>query len=232
MTDQANSTEQATSAATSAVVVALADVQADYLPKPMKFYFRTKEIVNELGEKTKVKRPTVELAVPVVTLDGLIKLLNEGDATKIAGLLSVLENVIYTEAKQQVDDDEAITQEKLDLTKLTLDFILSLPPSSRSITAPSEEQWKLFESDYPAVMAAVQTDKTAGQIGLARDIFLKKLNPAKEKLDLIKVLKGYLSLWFTNSSQQEELAIVFEYLNNRAENLLVAPPKVLDLSAI
>ena len=221
--------EQANAKAQAAT---LADIQADYLPKPMKFYFRTKEVINELGEKTKVKRPTVELVVPVVTLDGLIKLLNEGDATKIAGLLSVLENVIYTEAKAQVDDDEAITQEKLDVSKLTLDYILSLPPTQRSITAPSEEQWKLFEADYPAVMAAVQTDKTAQQIALARDIFLKKLNPAKEKLDLIKVLKGYLSLWFTNSSNQEDLAIVFEYLNNRADNMLVAPPKVLDLSAI
>lgn len=208
------------------------EVEAFYLPKPMKFFFRTKEVINELGEKTKVKRPTVDLAVPVPTLDGLIKLLNEGDATKIAGLLSVLEGVIYTEAKAQVDDDESITQEKLDLSKLTLDYILSLPPTQRSSTAPSEEQWKLFEADYPTVMAAVQPDKTAQQIALARDIFIKKINPAKEKPDLIRALKNYLALWFTNTQQQEELSTVFEYLNNRADNLMAAPPKVLDLSAI
>ena len=140
--------------------------------------------------------------------------------------------MIYKQAKEQVDEDEAITQEKLDLSKLTLDYILSLPPSSRSSIAPTDEQWKLFEQDYPVTMAAVQPDRTAEQITTARDILLKKLTPVKDKPAIINVLKNYVSLWFTNSSKQEELATVFEYLNTRADNLLAAPVKVLDLSAI
>lgn len=203
-----------------------------YLPKEMSFFFRTKQVTNELGEKVEVKRPTVKLNVPVITLDGVVDLLNAGNPTIIAGLLSVLEDVIYKAAKEQVDDDEQITQEKLDLSKLSLDYILSLPPSSRSSIAPSDEQWKAFEQDYPAVMAAVQPDRTAEQITTARDILLKKLTPVKDKPAIISVLKGYVALWFTNTNKQEELATVFEYLNQRAENLLAAPVKVLDLSAI
>ena len=151
---------------TTAAAAALVEANVNYLPKEMSFFFRTKEEKNQLGVTVKSKRPTVELNVPVVTL------INEGNGTKIAGLLSVLEDVIYKQAKEQVDENEAIDQEKLDLAKLTLDYILTLPPSSRSSNAPSEEQWKAFELDYPAVMAAVQPDRTTEQISLARDLFL------------------------------------------------------------
>ena len=217
---------------TTAAAAALVEANVNYLPKEMSFFFRTKEEKNQLGETVKSKRPTVKLNVPVITLDGVINLINEGNGTKIAGLLSVLEDVIYKQAKEQVDENEAIDQEKLDLTKLTLDYILTLPPSSRSSNAPSEEQWKAFELDYPAVMAAVQPDRTTEQISLARDLFLKKLTPVKDKPQMIKVLQDYIALWFTNSKQQEELTTVFEYINNRAEALLATPAKVLSLDAI
>jgi hypothetical protein len=214
--------------ATAAVV----DTNLPYLPKEMSFFFRTKKQKNELGEEVEVKRPTVKLNVPVITIDGLVALLNEGNGTKVAGLLSVLEDVIYKQAKEQVDEDEAITQEKLDLNKLTLDYILALPPSSRSSNAPTDEQWKLFEADYPATMAPVQPERTIEQINLARDLFLKKLTPVKDKPEMLKVLKGYIALWFTNSKQQEELSTVFEYINQRADALIAQPPKVLTLDAI
>ena len=217
---------------TAAAAAALVEANVNYLPKEMSFFFRTKEEKNQLGETVKSKRPTVKLNIPVITLDGVINLINEGNGTKIAGLLSVLEDVIYKQAKEQVDENEAIDQEKLDLTKLTLDYILTLPPSSRSSNAPSEEQWKAFELDYPAVMAAVQPDRTTEQISLARDLFLKKLTPVKDKPQMIKVLQDYIALWFTNSKQQEELTTVFEYINNRAEALLATPAKVLSLDAI
>ena len=217
---------------TTAAAAALVEANVNYLPKEMSFFFRTKEEKNQLGETVKSKRPTVKLNVPVITLDGVINLINEGNGTKIAGLLSVLEDVIYKQAKEQVDENEAIDQEKLDLTKLTLDYILTLPPSSRSSNAPSEEQWKAFELDYPAVMAAVQPDRTTEQISLARDLFIKKLTPVKDKPQMIKVLQDYIALWFTNSKQQEELTTVFEYINNRAEALLATPAKVLSLDAI
>lgn len=215
-------------AGTTAVV----EANVDYLPKELSFFFRTRKEKNELGETVETKRPTVKLNIPVITLDGVINLINEGNGTKIAGLLSVLEDVIYKQAKEQVDENEAISQETLDVSKLTLDFILTLPPSSRSSTAPSEEQWKAFELDYPAIMAAVQPDRTAEQITLARDLFLKKLTPVKDKPKMLEVLKNYLALWFTNSKQQEELATVFEYLNNRADALIATPAKILTLDAI
>jgi len=217
---------------TETTAATIGETIVNYLPKEMSFFFRTKEEKNQLGETVKSKRPTVKLNIPVITLDGVIDLINEGNGTKIAGLLSVLEDVIYKQAKEQVDENEAIDQEKLDLAKLTLDYILTLPPSSRSSNAPSEEQWKAFELDYPAVMAAVQPDRTTEQISLARDLFLKKLTPVKDKPQMIKVLQDYIALWFTNSKQQEELTTVFEYINNRAEALLATPAKVLSLDAI
>lgn len=211
---------------------AAVDTNLPYLPKEMSFFFRTKKQKNELGEEVEVKRPTVKLNVPVITIDGLVALLNEGNGTKIAGLLSVLEDVIYKQAKEQVDEDEAITQEKLDISKLTLDYILSLPPSSRSSNAPTDEQWKLFEADYPATMAPVQPERTIEQINLARDLFLKKLSPVKDKPPMLNVLKSYIALWFTHTKQQEELSTVFEYINQRADALIAQPPKVLTLDAI
>ena len=54
----------------------------------------------------------------------------------------------------------------------------------------------------------------------------------KDKPEMLKVLKGYIALWFTNSKQQEELSTVFEYINQRADALIAQPPKVLTLDAI
>lgn len=216
----------------TATVAAAVAVTANYLPKNFKFFFRSKTSENSLGEKVTTRRPTLELSIPVPTLDGLIELLNEGNATKIAGLMQLVEDCIYSAAKQQVDEDEAMTQERLDVNKLTMDYLFSLPPSQRASSVPPEELWKLFEADYPAIMASVQPNRTAQQIATARDLFLKRLNPVKERPDMLNTLKQYLALWYASTAQKEELAPVYEFLLAKADNFINQPPKVLDLAAI
>ena len=49
-------------------IAAAVTASAAYLPKELSFFFRTKQVTNELGEKVDVKRPTVKLNVPVITL--------------------------------------------------------------------------------------------------------------------------------------------------------------------
>lgn len=227
--------DQATSTANNdaaAAAPALLVCNVGYLPETVKFNFRTKETKNELNEVIKTKRESVELQLPMPTLDGLVDLLNKGDSKAIAGLLGIIKDSIIAQARQQVDDDEKITQATLDTSKLTMDYIFSLPPSQRASTVPDDSLFKLFEKDYMEVMAAVQAEKTTAQISTARDLFLKKFTPVKEKPDVITALRGYLALWYASTTLQEELADLFEYLNKRADALLAAPPKAVDLSAI
>ena len=98
---------------TETTAATIVEANVNYLPKEMSFFFRTKEEKNQLGETVKSKRPTVKLNVPVITLDGVINLINEGNGTKIAGLLSVLEDVIYKQAKSRSTRTKRLTRRSL-----------------------------------------------------------------------------------------------------------------------
>lgn len=223
----ANTTEQTAASTTITKEVFSA-------PKEMSFYFKTKKgEENELGEKQPdYKRPTVKLEVPVPTFDGLVASLNKDESGKVAAfLLSLIEQEVYLEARNQVNDKDPFEQKDLDLNALTLEALANRPASERKGSAISDELWKLFETDYVTVMASVTSDKTEKQIKTAAELMVNKFSKIREKKNIIATLRSYLQQWYTATTLSEELSAVYDYLDGRAVQLINAEvtPKTFDI---
>lgn len=203
-------------------------------PKEMLFYFKTKKgEVNELGEQQPdTRRQTVKLEVPVPTFDGLVASLNKDESGKVAAfLMSLIEQEVYLEARNQVNEKDPFEQKDLDLNALTLEALANRPASERKGSAISDELWKLFETDYVTVMASVTSDKSEKQIKTAAELMVNKFSKIREKKNIIATLRSYLQQWYTATTLSEELSAVYDYLDGRAVQLINAEvtPKTFDI---
>lgn len=201
------------------------------LLEEFKFGFRTtkEEKKNEKGEVVKGedgkpvivehKRADIKLMLPVPTIDGLVEALQ--DEKQLTYVLGILKDEIYKAARMQVGDEEkpVNSQEELDLSKLTLHYLANQPPAERRGGGISKETWEAFAKDYIEVMPAV-INKDADKVSNAAKILLAKFQPVKTNKPVIKVLKEYLSLWFSNSPNAEEFQECYDFLDSKADALL------------
>jgi len=179
--------------------------------QPNKFHFKK----DELG----VKRPTVELALPVPTVETVTSML--ADEKQRNYLLSVLADQVYLQARQQIGNEQnpVNKQDELDLSKLTMEFIASIPPSERRGGGISKETWTDFFKDYTEVMPSV-TGKNKEQVENAGKLFVARLQPVKTQKKILAFLQSQLALWFTNTQAGEDFAEVYEFLTGKIEDFL------------
>lgn len=191
-------------------VAAVEDTSPTKMEK-QKFFFKK----NDLGEK----RPTIELELPRVTIHGLVAALQ--DQKQQDFILQLVNDAIYVAARIQVGDDEkpVNTQEELDISKLSLEFLANQPAAERRGGGIAKEIWEAFGKDYLAVMPAL-TNKSPEALGNAVKIFLAKFQPVKTNKPVLTFLKGQLALWANNTQNLEEFAECFEFLDNKATTFL------------
>lgn len=200
----------------------LIQVPADskrYTSKEVKFNFRANK---ELG----TKRPSVSLLLKVLTLEGLVDILESGNEKEIALVLETLQAPILSEARNQVDENEAITQDTLDNTKLTWNYISLLEPAARRGGGIPKETWEAFVADYIEVMPAV-TGKTVDQVTRAASLLGSKLSSVKGNKPVLTFLREALDLYFASTSKTEEFVECYEFLVNKADSLLKASDEEL-----
>ncbi len=183
-----------------------------------KFNFRT-------DKKLGTKRASVELAIPLPTLDGIVEILKAG-GKELELLTDAIFDVVYDQARVQVDADETISQDRLDLTKLTWQFIANMPKAERAGTGIPKEVWEDFGEDYINVMPAV-TGKSAEQVGYAAKLLVGKMQACKTNKKIVSFLKEQVAIWFANTSNAENFADVYSFLDKKAETLLLADDTVL-----
>ena len=189
--------------------------------KEFKFSFKT-------DKETGIKRPTVELRLPVLSVEGIIDILQNGEERpkELELLLDVLSEAVYDQARSIVNDDEAINQENFPLDKVTWEFIANMPKAERRGGGISKETWDEFAKDYIEVMPAA-TGKKPEQVGLAAKLLLAKFNPVKTQKPVITMLQGQLGIYITTSPNAEQFQDCVEFLNKKAETLLNADPAAL-----
>lgn len=171
----------------------------------------------ELG----TKRPAVTLEIPFLTLQGVVDIINGGDDRQIATLLETLRQPILDQAKVQVDEDESITQETLDTSKLTWDAISKLEPATRRGGGIPKEVWEAFTLDYIAVMPTV-VGKTVKQVTQAASLLANKLASCKGNKPVLKFLRGQLDLYFASTTKSEEFVECYQFLASKADTMLKA----------
>lgn len=211
--------ETVTTAAPVEVVGANADKVAAMIniPHPLmtmedvKFHFRK----NDLG----VKKPTITLQLPILTIDGLIAALS--DTKQQQFVLDVLSEQVVKAARVQVNDETTPveSQAQLDLSKLTIEYLANMPKAERTGGGISKEIWEAFGKDYADVMPGV-TGKNAEQIGNAVKILLGKFQPVKTNKKVITFMKEQLALYTTSSTNIEEFQECIEFLDQKADTLL------------
>jgi hypothetical protein len=181
-----------------------------------KFAFRFKK--DKLGNK----RAPVELNLPVPTISGIVDILKAG-GKELELLNDAIYGVIKSVASEIVADNANISQETFPVAQVLWSAIANMPKAERA-TIP-QEQWDGFAADYLAVMPGL-TGKTAEQVGLATQIYLKKFAMVKTNKPILSKLKDQLALYM-ETPNAENFSDVLELLLRRVDAYLSAEEMVI-----
>lgn len=191
----------------------------EYVTKGFKFNFKKRIIKDEnnviIGEIA--KKPSIEVNLPVLSIEGIIETLRAGG--KEAEVITDAVNfVFYQAARQQLDDvienmtnpADEVKSSDLNFDKLQLSYLANLPPATRGGASISEEEWNYFFSDYLAVMVAA-TGKEERRIANQVEHF-KKPNRCKANQAVLEVLVDQLSIYITKAANIEDTGAAAERL--------------------
>jgi len=181
-----------------------------------KFTYRFKK--DKLGNK----RAPVELTLPVPTIAGIVDILKAG-GKELELLNDAIYGVIKSVAGEIVADNANISQETFPVAQVLWSAIANMPKAERA-TIP-QEQWDGFVQDYLAVMPGL-TGKSAEQVGLATQIYLKKFAMVKTNKPILGKLKEQLAL-YVETPNAENYSDVLELLLRRVDAYLSAEEMVV-----
>jgi len=183
--------------------------------KAVKFFF--KKVVDK-ETKEEFKRPTVELELPVPSVEGIIEILQQGGKA-LELLQDAVAEVVIGQARSIVNDREDISQSNFPLDKVLWEYIANLPKAERRGGGISKETWEAFSDDYVGVMPSV-TGKSAEQVSNAAKILMNKFNLVKTNKPVLKLLKEQLAVYINSSPNAETYQECVEFLLNKADALL------------
>ena len=181
-----------------------------------KFTFRFKK--DKLGNK----RAPVELNLPVPTISGIVDILKAG-GKELELLNDAIYGVVKSVASEIVADNANISQDNFPVAQVLWTAIANMPKAERA-TIP-QEQWDGFAADYLAVMPGL-TGKSADQVGLATQIYLKKFVMVKTNKPILGKLKEQLALYM-ETPNAENFQDVLELLLRRVDAYLSAEELVV-----
>ncbi len=203
----------------------------------VKFNFKSRSIKDESGKeigRTK-KQPSVEAAIPVLAADEIVGYLAQGADSAVSKLIcEAVARIVVDAARDQFDeiiegfgedDSKEVSASMLDYDKLTLEYVASIPPTQRSSTALTEEDWTSFFADYLQTMVAA-TGKTEERINNHINLF-KKPAKAKSNKEVLNVLIDQLDIYMASSANLEENAVCASRIAEKFKRWLVEPEKAL-----
>ena len=182
-------------------------MKVETVPTPTEFTFRKQKDDSVI----EYKRDTLVVPLPIPTINGVLSIIEEGG--KGAELLrEAVTEVIKTQARSLISEDEKLNAANFPYDQLSWDFIANMPKASRKGGGIPKEIWEGFVKDYIEVMQEV-TDKTLEQVTFAAKLFNAKLQPVKTNKKVLSVLEEQLGV-YANAEQAnlEEFAEVIEFL--------------------
>jgi hypothetical protein len=211
----------------------------EYTTKSFKFNFKKRTVKDENGQVIGevAKKPTIEVALPVLSAQGVIDVLAAG-GKEAEVILEAVNFIFYQAARQQFDDvienlanpDDEVKSSDLNFDKLQLSYLANLPPATRGGAAISEDEWNYFFQDYMAVMVAA-TGKEERRIANQIEHF-KKPNRCKANQAVLEVLVDQLSIYITKSANIEDTAQAAERLMGKFQGWIDALATANDPDAL
>lgn len=187
-----------------------------------KFHF--KKVTDEAGNET--KRPTVSLHLPIPSIEGIVAILESGDAKQQALLLEAVGDVILANAREIVNENEEISQDTFPMEKLSWEYIANLPKAERRGGGISKDTWEEFGKDYMATMPAI-TAKDSKKVEMALRVFMNKFAQVKTDKKVLALLRQQLALYANGSPNAEQFAECIEFLDKKADGLIKADSSTL-----
>lgn len=187
--------------------------------KELKFGFRTQKDA-ETGVET--KRATVEVKLPVLSVEGIIDVLQRGDAKEMELLQQAIENTYTDFIKSKLAEDASLTSENFPYAEVTWTAIANQPESERRGRGIQKEVWEDFFKDYIAVMPGL-TGKDVKFVEKQAAVLAQKLQPLKNHEDKAQILpkfKDQLTIYLGGSKNAENFAECVEFLLKKIESLL------------
>lgn len=226
-------------AAEAAKKAKLEKIKADFAAKgalvdlqETSFFFKKVKLEDDTGKPTgeEYKRPTVELAIPVPSLEGLVAILDKGsDSPGFKLVFEALSNVAADRARDLLNDNQSLTEENFPYEELSWETIAALPKAERRGGGIAEEVWKDFYEDYIAVMVPA-TNKPVENVTRAAKLFLGKFNACKYNKPVLGKLQTQLALYLENTKRAEDFSKCVDFLVKKADILLKADDsKLVDL---
>lgn len=200
----------------NAPIVANFDKTID--PKDFKFHFKKDK---ELGNK----RESIELKLPTPSVEGIIAIIEKG-GKGLDLLLGAAADVIVSQARNILNDNEEMKADSFPFEQCTWEFIANLPDAEKRGRGIPKETWEEFAADYTAVMPGL-TNKKVEQVALAAKLLVTKYNNVKTNKPVIKLLMEQLALYSTGSPNAEQYQDCIKFLQEKGEALLKADPAAM-----
>lgn len=179
------------------------------------FHFRK---VKDEQTKIETKRPTVTIPVPAPSVEGIVAILEAG-GKGLELLQEAVRSIILEQAREIINDNEAISDTNFPYDRLAWDHIANLPKAERRGGGIAKELWEDFAKDYAEIMPAL-TGKTKESVELAAKVFVSKFANAKTNKPVLKLLQQQLTVYINGTAQGEQFAPVVEWLSNKLDTLI------------
>jgi hypothetical protein len=207
--------------------------------KSFKFNFKTRTIRDEAGNaigKSK-KQPSVETSLPVLDGQDVINVLVANDPKINKLVLDAIDSIIVDAARGQFDeaiealgDNGEVSASCLDFSKLTLEYLASIPASSRGAVALTDEDLETFYTDYIAVMVAA-TGKPEVKLKAHTDLFRKPLK-CKANKPVLGLLVDQLDIYMSQSASIEDTGLAASRIRDKFQRWLDAEEATLSLDLL
>lgn len=164
------------------------------------------------------KRPTITLPVLKPSVEGLVKIFENG-GKGLELLLEAAADVVISRAREIINENEEITAENFPYEELTWEKIANLPKAERRGGGISKETWEEFIKDYVAVMPAL-TGKTVEKVENASRNFANKFAAVKTNKKVLQLLVDQLGIYVEGAPNAEQYVECINFLTEKADKLM------------
>ena len=225
VTDPALTTEATTKViavenpTTEEMTVLASSIKANYNfdvdVRPVNFNFK-KSIDKATGIET--VRNTVQLAIPYVSVNGLVAIIEAG-GKGLDLIREAMNSVVDAAARELLYEDLTLNAATFPVDKVSWEYIANLPKAQRKGGGIPKEVWEAFAQDYCEIMPTV-TGKTVEQVSNAAKIMQNKFAAVKTAEAVLNLMVEQLAIYAEHSTKLDEFQDCVEFLLNKADTLL------------
>lgn len=165
-----------------------------------------------------MERKPVALAVPYVSVEGIVAILEAG-GKGLELLQDAMETVVNAQARELLYEDTTLTAATFPVEKLAWEFIANIPKVQRKGGGIPKEVWEAFTNDYVDVMPEA-TGKSIEQVANMAKILGNKLSAVRTNKPVIELCVEQLAIYADKAENIEEFQDCVEFLLNKADTLL------------